>query len=147
MIAWSFFLLFGCLAWNVHECISMIHLKCISMGKLVGESERVCICLCKYMRVWLYVRYVPLWNLESLSHQTFLISSKQCGKRPIRNTVIHRVHGISQFSLYKSTEALSKADHVNEHRVDLTLVVVTKTVEKYSSVQQKPKISMKHPSL
>lgn len=65
----------------------------------------------------------------------------------IRNTVIHRVHGISQFSLYKSTEALSKADHVNEHRVDLTLVVVTKTVEKYSSVQQKPKISMKHPSL
>jgi len=60
----------------------------------------------------------------------------------IKKTVILRVP-----ILDRSTEALSKADHVNEQRDDLTLVVVTKTVEKYSSVQQKPQISMKHPPL
>ncbi len=36
--------------------------------------------------VWLYVWYVPLWSLESLSPQPLQTSSKQSGKRPfIRN--------------------------------------------------------------
>lgn len=65
---------------HVHEC--MIHLEYLWASRLVCELERVCICLCKYMPIWLYVRYVPLWSLESLSDKPLQISSKQCGNRP-----------------------------------------------------------------
>ena len=89
-------------------------------------------------QTWLFLK----WKMIQFIH-LFLNSCQNS----IKNTVILRVHGISQFSLYKSTEALSKADHINEQRVDLTLVLVTNSGKVFVSPTKTYKNPMNHPPL